>query len=257
MNNNSEHLTPVRGYKYISTVLMIQLVDYGNNKDKTIDQLVLDVYYFDRSYMYSDSGSVYNSWANIEKKLMARIVNSEFSKELKDSLTKGLELHGRDQLVRNFPELHAYCNYSIKALFNHINNLTYSELLIDKYIDIENRLGTLIEKAYFGKADTYLVHTPKADKFTRKDLEDYPKLKLSESLNSELQSILNEIDIDELELVTKFKRLLGTYIDLGTPPNSNIKLATLVPDTKVSMHYSNYRLIAHCNNIDMGFIMFI
>lgn len=257
MKSNAEYLTPVKGYNYLPTVLMDQVVNYGINKDKVIDPLVKDVYNFDRSYMYSDSGNTFRIWSKIETELEERIVNSKFSKELKDSLLMGLTLHGLEQLVINFPELNAINNCSAKELFELIDNQSYSEVLVDKYLRITNTLGDILREADFGKSNNYLVYTPKARSYTRDDLSMYHKLNLPHNLHFKLQEVIKDLDVDELMLATKIKGLLTTYVNVGDNTNPNYQSATLVPKANAYLTYDGVLLTVRSSDRNMSISMFV
>lgn len=256
-NNNSEFLKAVTGYKYLPTVLVDAINSYNENKNKEVDPLVKEVDSFDRSYMYSDSASVFRTWNRVEGELKERINDSNYSDELKSALYTGLTLRGGDQLREAFPELNQKVSGNIIELDHLLTSGKYDEGRLDTIYSKLGELANVVSEANLGGCRRY-VWSPRADKLTREELSGLPKIALPKHLHDRLQVILKDISVADIEYAVEVRRLLGTYVNVGTENSPNYQYATLIPANNYTASLSgDYVLTITHNETNKSISIFI
>lgn len=236
--NNSKYLTAVEGTKLLPTTVMDIIKLYKENKDKEVHPLVRAVANFDRSYSFSDSGTVWKNGVAREKELMVEIDASLFSPEQKKTLLTGLTLYGYDTLEEAFPELNNKLPSSLTDLYEELENDTYDEDRILNTISNVNKLIGIFNNTSIQSYSDLLVKTPSTNRYSREDLVNFKKVCLSKVSNDLFKELVPKITKSDIEYVSKLKGALSPYINVGTENSRNYQRASLVPDFEVFVRFT-------------------
>lgn len=259
--NNSQYLTPAKGYKFLPTIIEEQITAHLEHKDKPIHPLVESVAQFDRSFNYTDDGSVWRN-ANLQmKELTDEIAEStEFTEEQKDSLYEGLDLDGLPQLRETFPELKQHIDGPLYNLVDMIVEGTYDEERIERTLTTINLFEDVLSNTVVPWG-TYLVWSPKGATTNKFSRQDYNTLTLSKASNDKLQPLLKQIVAGDIDYLSRMQALLSTYVNVGTDGSPNYQSATLLPvgtiNARISETAISKLLTIHSTTIDWSMCTFI